>query len=132
MEFNSSSKTRASLYYVSKIVKNKAINKLKHNKRVIRGGGLERITFDELENCISNGSLDDNLVNNAQLRDCINDFLRSLNKDARVIFIRRYWYLDSISEIATRLACSEGKIKMSISRTKKALQKHLRRNGYEY
>lgn len=49
-------------------------------------------------------------------------FLESLPKDSRLIFLRRYWYLDTIAEIAQRYGMTESKVKMQLSRTKEKLR----------
>ena len=52
-------------------------------------------------------------------------FLESLPKDSRVIFLRRYWYVDTIAEIARQYGMTESKVKMQLSRTKEKLRIYL-------
>ena len=56
-------------------------------------------------------------------------FLESLPKDSRLIFLRRYWYVDSVPEIAARYGMAESKVKMQLSRTKEKLRLFLEQEG---
>ena len=56
-------------------------------------------------------------------------FLESLPKDSRLIFLRRYWYVDSVPEIAARYGMTESKVKMQLSRTKEKLRLFLEQEG---
>ncbi|MCI8490674.1 MAG: RNA polymerase sigma factor [Lachnospiraceae bacterium] len=62
-----------------------------------------------------------------ELISVIEDFLRKLSKENRDIFIRRYWYLDSIKDIAKRHGVSEGCIKTNLYRNRKKLYRILKR-----
>ena len=63
------------------------------------------------------------------IRGVINSFLRSLPKEKRQIFIRRYWYMSPICDIAADFGMSEGKVKMLLMRLRKELKKSLEREG---
>ncbi len=65
-----------------------------------------------------------------ELGEAIDRFLRTVSRTARVIFLRRYWYLESIEEVAARLECSQAKVKSSLFRTRTALREYLRKEGY--
>ena len=56
-------------------------------------------------------------------------FLESLPKESRLIFLRRYWYVDTIAEIAQRYGMTESKVKMQLSRTKGKLAAYLEKEG---
>ena len=62
--------------------------------------------------------------------DVINRFLASLTVEKRSIFLRRYWYLDSIADISKRFGCSEWKVKTMLFRIRNQLRKHLEKEGY--
>ena len=65
-----------------------------------------------------------------ELVACINHFLKNLPKEHRVMFVRRYWYFDSITEIAERCACSEAKVKTTLFRVRGKLLDYLKKEGY--
>ncbi|MDD5945854.1 MAG: sigma factor-like helix-turn-helix DNA-binding protein, partial [Clostridia bacterium] len=54
-----------------------------------------------------------------------------LKKESRIYFVRRYWYADSIADIAKRYGVSESKVKSSLFRTRNALRVHLEKEGIE-
>ena len=72
---------------------------------------------------------DEKYEDGEQIRKVIDSYLRSLPREKRRIFIRRYWYMSPISEIAEDMGVSEGKIKMTLSRLRKDLKKTLEREG---
>ena len=63
------------------------------------------------------------------MRDCINTFLAGLPKRDAGIFLRRYFYVESVPEIAKRYALKEGNVRMVLSRTRKKLEQHLIKEG---
>ena len=63
------------------------------------------------------------------LSETFNSFLGSLSKEQRVIFLKRYWYMHTVSEIADELHTSESKVKVTLCRTRKKLKKLLEREG---
>ena len=64
-----------------------------------------------------------------ELGRILDAFLESLPKDSRVIFLRRYWYVDTIAEIARQYGMTESKVKMRLSRTKEKLRIYLEKEG---
>ena len=69
-------------------------------------------------------------MNDMALQQAVNDFLGKLSLEKRNIFIRRYWYLDSIADISDRFALSESKVKTTLFRCRIGLRKHLEKEGY--
>ena len=82
----------------------------------------------ELEMCIPDTSRDRELEGK-ELGRIMNAFLESLPKDTRLIFLRRYWHVDTIAEIAARYGMTESKVKMQLSRTRAKLQTYLESEG---
>ena len=64
------------------------------------------------------------------LSEVLNAFLGRLKPDARTIFLRRYWFGDSVQEISARSGFGESKIKMSLLRTRQNLKEVLEKEGY--
>ena len=56
-------------------------------------------------------------------------FLESLSKESRLIFLRRYLYVDTVAEIAARYGISESKVKTQLHRTRAKLHTHLAKEG---
>ena len=78
--------------------------------------------------CIPDTSRDRKLEGK-ELGRIMNAFLESLPKDTRLIFLRRYWHVDTIAEIAARYGMTESKVKMQLSRTRAKLQTYLESEG---
>ena len=71
---------------------------------------------------------DDTILEDSKI---IDNFLDTLDKENRVIFVRRYWYSDSISDIAERFRMSNNNVSVRLSRTREKLKKYLRKEGVE-
>jgi RNA polymerase sigma-70 factor (ECF subfamily) len=59
----------------------------------------------------------------------LNEFLAGLSKESRILFLRRYWYAESIAEIAGRYGMGESKVKTSLHRSRNKLRQHLEKEG---
>lgn len=86
------------------------------------------ISFEELEEILPDDSFKKELED-SELGGIINGFLRDEKPDSRNIFIRRYYFFDSVSEIAKRFSFSESKVKSMLFRSRKKLQKRLEEEG---
>ena len=82
----------------------------------------------EMELCIPDTRRDRELEEK-ELGRIMNAFLESLPKDTRLIFLRRYWHVDTIAEIAARYGMTESKVKMQLSRTRAKLRTFLESEG---
>ena len=67
---------------------------------------------------------------NILIANVINGFLESLAEEKRHIFLRRYWYLDSVSAIAERFSISESKVKTTLYRLRGQLRDYLEQEGF--
>ena len=63
------------------------------------------------------------------IRDAVNSFLRKLPDNTRIIFVRRYWFMSSINEIASDLGLSQSSVKVTLMRTRDLLREHLKKEG---
>ena len=71
------------------------------------------------------GTVDEKL-----LMKSISDFIKALPKEQRLVFVRRYWYTDSVSDIARRYRMSEGTVKSQLFRTRNELKEYLKKEGF--
>ena len=104
--------------YLARIARNVALDRYDYNMAFMRNTGLT-MAYEELEACLL---IRNNEADAAEFRSFINRFLRELAKEARVMFIRRYWYGESIAEIAVACGCGEEKVKSSLFRTRNKLR----------
>ncbi len=114
--------------FISKIVRNISLDRYDFIHAEKRGNGEVPILLDELSECIQGEEND--FMEEAELSRIINAFLKNLKHDARNIFIRRYWFGDSVQEIASYSGYSKSKIKMSLMRSRNALKTVLTEEGY--
>lgn len=84
----------------------------------------------EMEQCIPAPDDVESRVDDMALREAINGFLGTLGQEKRNIFIRRYWYLDSIAHISQRFSLSESKVKTTLFRCRNQLRAYLEKEGY--
>lgn len=117
--------------FVCKIVRNISIDRYKKNRRQKRKGNYD-LCIEELEDCIASPRTVEDDYAGAELSACIDDFLDSLTKINRMIFVRRFWYMDSYEDIAKASGLREGTIRTRLSRTKGDLKKFLRRKEWQY
>lgn len=116
--------------YLGKITRALAINRLEKKTAEKRGGGEYELVLDELHDCLASGNgveLHDKMA----LRDALQKFLLVQPLHARRIFIRRYWYMTPIAEIAKEYGYSESKIKMMLLRMREKLKTFLCEEGFE-
>ena len=118
------------LTYISRIVRNLSIKKYHSNTSAKRNSFYD-VALDELENCISSDNTVENELSAKELARIIDDFLDTLDKDNRVMFVRRYWYSDSISDIAARFHTNNNNISVRLSRTREKLKNYLKKEGVE-
>ena len=109
--------------YLARITRNLAINRYRRNKR----GGEMGLILDELSEIIPDaaGDIDDSL----DLRDAIGSFLDKLDTTRRIIFLRRYFYMMSVRDIAYEMGLSVGTVKSHLSRMRITLKKQLTERG---
>lgn len=115
--------------FLGKITRRIALDRWKSAHAQKRGADAVTLSLEELADCIPSGGSVSDALEARELAMLISRFLRTLPLRERQIFIRRYWYCDSISQIATLFACGESNIKMNLLRTRKKLQDHLRKEG---
>ncbi|MCL2356927.1 MAG: RNA polymerase sigma factor [Defluviitaleaceae bacterium] len=107
--------------FLAKITRNRALDKHRANTAKKRAAEPDLIMSELAESIPSPSDVHADLESILTARE-INKFLGELDNEARFIFMRRYWYADSISAIAKNLGASESKIKSSLSRTRQKLR----------
>lgn len=105
------------------------MNLLNWNQAAKRRAESISIT-EELEQCIPDPG-QERSAESREIISALNGFLDTLPKDSRLIFIRRYWYADSVAAIAGRYDMTESKVKMQLLRTRNKLKDHLEKEGIQ-
>ncbi len=115
--------------YLGKITRNLAINRYKHYNTKKRSGNQTWLALEELQECIPDRSLTEETLDKIILTKSIENFLQSQTKEKCNIFLRRYWYLCSVKEIAQDFKISESKVTSILFRMREKLKKHLEKEG---
>lgn len=109
--------------YICRIVRNISLKKLRANAALKRGSCCE-ISLAELEDCIPDNSFYEDL-SVRELTAQINGFLSLLDRDSRVMFIRRYWFSEPLPEIAEAFGITEHNASVKLMRIRIKLRKFL-------
>ncbi|MCI8490896.1 MAG: sigma-70 family RNA polymerase sigma factor [Lachnospiraceae bacterium] len=117
--------------FLGKITRNLSFNRYKHNHAKKRGGGEIMLILDELADCVSDVDTVEQIIEQQDLVKEINSFVRNLSQDKRNLFVRRYWYADSISDIAKDYGMLQGTVSKKLERTRKQLKAYLTERGFE-
>ncbi len=115
--------------FLGKITRNLALDKYKYYNRGKRGNGQVVLALDELQECVPALSDVEQAITDRELVQILNRFLAGLPADKRKIFMRRYWYLSPIKEIASDFAMSESKVKMLLYRVRCDFKQVLEKEG---
>ena len=113
--------------YLGKITRNLSFNRYEKQKASKRGGGIEEIALSELEECVPSSMNVEQTIDERILTETINRFLSELPEQQRIVFVRRYWYLYSIAEIANDFNITESKVKSILFRARKKLKIYLKK-----
>ena len=114
--------------YIATVTRRVALDRCDYNKAAQRRSNLT-VAFEELEGCLST---EDDAVRSMEQQEfgrVLNGFLRKLTRQSRTYFIRRYWYGESIREIAESCGAGEEKVKSSLFRTRQRLRTALEKEG---
>ena len=113
--------------YLTKICRNFALKKLDWKAAAKRNAEVVSLT-QEMETCIPDTSRDAE-VEARELGRILDAFLRTLSDENQMVFLRRYWYVDTITEIAARYGISESAVQMRLNRTRSKLAVYLAKEG---
>lgn len=116
--------------FLGKITRNISFNRYKRNHAEKRGGGETPLVLDELTDCVSDANEVERFIDLQELTQAINSFVRSLPANRRTIFVRRYWYADSVQAIASAYGMRRGTVSKTLERTRKNLKSYLTERGF--
>lgn len=113
--------------YLAKICRNCALGFLERRSAAKRNAEIVELTR-EMELCIPDQSHQRRLEGE-ELGRLLDRFLEGLSRESRLIFLRRYWYADSIPDIADRYSITQSKVKTQLHRTRNKLRNFLAKEG---
>ena len=114
--------------FIGGIARRNSIDRVRLRTAEKRGGGEITAVLDELCDVIGDGDVESE-IEGRLLSDIIDRFLNSLGETERRVFMRRYWYVDSVKDISKRFGFSESRVKSMLFRTRKKLKKLLEKEG---
>ena len=113
--------------FLSKITRRISIDRFRKQHRQKRGG-LDNLTL-ELTDCIPSSESVESEYENGRLKETLDSFLYSLDREKRVMFVRRYFYSHSIEQISEQMNISVAKVKTTLFRIRKSLKEYLEKEG---
>lgn len=122
-------KPRSLSAFLGKITRRISINRYLSATAAKRGGGEMPLALEELSDCIPSPVTVESQLEGKELSALLSRFLRNLPDTERKVFLLRYWYLESIQQIAVRFDFSESKVKSMLYRTRNKLRAELEMEG---
>ena len=121
--------------FLGKLTRTTAINMRRDANAQKRGSGEAELVYEELSEIVSgdvkNGSSVERTAENRELIAEINAFLKKQPEPKRSLFICRYFYCDSVRDIAANFMMTENNVSVTLNRTRKKLCEHLRKRGFD-
>lgn len=111
--------------YLARITRNLSLNRYRRAHQKKREGDRVSVCIDELSECIASDATPEKSMEQSFLGELISGFLRGLPTEERIMFVRRYFYMDSVAEVAAYFGCSESRVKTTMFRCRKRLQELL-------
>lgn len=123
---------RPSLFfpYISKIIRNLCIDRIRQKSRKKRVQSEYTVSLSELADCVSAGNTTEISVDTRALGETLNRFLKRLSSEERGLFIKRYFFFNSLREAAENFHMSESKAKSMLARIRTRLKAFLEQEGY--
>lgn len=115
--------------YLLRIVRNIAITRYHANTAEKRNSYYDA-ALAELEGCLAASDSVEEAIDADELSRQIDCFLAALDKESRMLFVRRYWYADSIEALAVRFHLQQNAVSVRLWRIREKLKIHLRKEGY--
>lgn len=115
--------------FLGKLTRNLALNRYKRLRADKRGAGQLTLALEELGECVPARTEMEGVEDRALIVSVLDRFLASLSKRDRMVFVRRYWYVSSVAEIAGDYGLSQSNVKMILSRGRNRLRQALEQEG---
>ena len=116
--------------FLARIIRNRALNQVKANTAIKRGSGETDLIYEEISECISDGRSVESEILAKELGSTISDFVKGLPEREGDVFVRRYFFMESVRDIAGNYGMTPGNVSVILNRTRKKLRDHLVTKGY--
>ena len=115
-------------YYLLRIVRNSSLKRF-HSNTAKKRNSFYDVALQELQECLPDENTIEKALISDEISSLLNSFLESQNKINRIIFVRRYYFSDNISEISERVMLTENNVSVRLNRMRKSLKNHLEKEG---
>lgn len=115
--------------FLGRIARNTALDRYSYNTAQRRCGGFEAV-LEELAECVGGDPAGEDF-DLRRLGEAIAAYLDTVSPAARRVFLRRYWYCESVAEIAAATGFTQGKVRSLLHRARKGLREYLIQEGYD-
>lgn len=115
--------------FLARIIRNLSLNRCRNQNRLKRNASICELS-EELEECLPSPDDVEGKIDDMAFSAVLNKFLGELSEEKRNVFLRRYWYTDSISDISKRFDFSETKVKTILFRCRNKLREYLEKEGF--
>lgn len=116
--------------FIAKITRSLSLSRCRRAAAQKRSANVTELST-ELEECVGGADTTSRVTDELHFKESLNRFLRGLNAEKRDMFVRRYWYMDDVSQIARRHGCSESRVTTELYRVRKKLKAHLEADGIQ-
>ena len=116
--------------FLGKLTRRISIDKWRRATAKKRGDGQLPLVLSELEDCVSDGKSIEEETERKLLAEVIAAFVKSLPETEQKVFLCRYWYMDSVKDIARRFDFTESKVTSMLHRTRERFRALLEKEGY--
>ena len=116
--------------FLGQIIRHLAIDECRRNAARKRHALFCELT-SEMEECLAGRNDVEETLEQKELSRAITAYLETISEEQRNIFVRRYWYFDTIFEIAWKSGYSQSKVKTTLFRIREGLRKYLEKEGYQ-
>ncbi|MBO4853978.1 MAG: sigma-70 family RNA polymerase sigma factor [Oscillospiraceae bacterium] len=115
--------------FLATLTRRIALKRLRMQTAAKRNGGEAALVWEELSECVAGADDTRQAVEARELARSVNAFLATLRHKERRVFLCRYWYFDSVGDIARRFGWGESRVKMTLKRTREKLMRYLKEEG---
>lgn len=115
--------------FLGRIARNGALDRFRSLSRQKRGGGLTSLALDELSECVPSRQAVEKELEDKEIAEIISRWLRELSAEKRQVFLRRYWYFDSVEQISGIFGFSRSKTTSMLHRLREDLRQTLEKEG---
>ncbi len=115
--------------FLARIIRHISLNCCREKSALKRSAYICELS-DEMQECLPAAQNVEETINKMLLGEAINGFISTLNEEKRNIFLRRYWFMDSIEEISNRYEISKSKVKTILYRIRKQFRRFLEKEDY--